>query len=225
MALPAAAFFTRWMTHICAPTFVFLAGSVARAQRRAADGEGARPPARSIETIVTRGAIIALLDLTLVSFGSGYLNFGVLFAIGVSDDRHGGAAPAALAGAARRRRGVVCRRRGVTGLLWHPPGSASPLVALTVATDSGGPVVIKYAVLPWLAMMAMGWAFGQHISRVGGRPGALLDDTRSCAVGGVLLPRRLRRRALERRATATCSCTAPTTPGSSGCTSASTRRR
>jgi uncharacterized membrane protein len=74
----------------------------------------------------------------------------------------------------------------ITGVFWHPPGSASPLVALTVATDSGGPVVIKYAVVPWLAMMAMGWAFGQHVSRYAA--GRARFSTESVLwVGGVLL--------------------------------------
>ena len=68
MALPAAEFFTRWITHLCAPTFVFLAGTplALSIERRVARGQ----PAGEIDrNILTRGAIIAGLDLTLVSLG------------------------------------------------------------------------------------------------------------------------------------------------------------
>ena len=63
-----------------------------------------------------------MLDLTLVSFGSGNLLFGVLFAIGVSMIAHGVAAPAAD-WQALLAVGVVwfASVRALTGLLWHPP--------------------------------------------------------------------------------------------------------
>ena len=83
MALPAGEFFTRWITHLCAPTFVFLAGSALALsiERRVARGA----PACEIDKgILTRGAIIALLDLTVVSLGSGRWTLQVLYAIGVS---------------------------------------------------------------------------------------------------------------------------------------------
>jgi uncharacterized membrane protein len=163
MALPAAEFLTRWMTHICAPTFVFLAG-VALAlsiERKVAKGA----PAWELDkNILTRGAIIALLDLTVISFGSGKWNFGVLFAIGVS----------MMAMAALRRLpswsllaiGVGWFALGElpTDWSWDPPGSASPLAALSMATYGTDTLAIKYPVLPWLAMMVLGWVFGRYMS-------------------------------------------------------------
>ena len=161
MALPAGEFFTRWMTHICAPTFVLLAG-VALAlsvERRAAKGMAAR----DIDTfIITRGAIIALLDLTVVSFGSGRWNIGVLFAIGVS----------MICMAALRRLptgallaiglGWFAFGELLTDWVWDPPGSASPIAAILFATYGSENLVIKYPVIPWLAIMVLGWALGRH---------------------------------------------------------------
>src|SRR6476660_3773126 len=83
MALPAGEFFTRWSTHLCAPTFVFLAGTslALSIERRVVKGVDAW----SIDkNILTRGAIIALMDPTLISFGSGWWTFSVLTAIGVA---------------------------------------------------------------------------------------------------------------------------------------------
>ena len=85
MALPAAEFFTRWMTHLCAPTFVFLAGTslALSIERRVAKGANAW----AIDKIILiRGAIIALLDPTIISLGSGRWTFQVLLAIGVVHD-------------------------------------------------------------------------------------------------------------------------------------------
>src|SRR4029434_6088292 len=83
MALPPGEFFTRWITHICAPTFVFLAGTALALsiERRVAKGTNAW---EIDKYIIVRGAIISLFDLTIISLGSGYLNLGVLLAIGLS---------------------------------------------------------------------------------------------------------------------------------------------
>src|SRR5262249_49217653 len=59
--LDPAQFATRWVTHLCAPTFVFLAGlslSIS-ADRRRARGEAERGVDRFL---ITRGLLIAALD-------------------------------------------------------------------------------------------------------------------------------------------------------------------
>jgi uncharacterized membrane protein len=175
MALPAGEFFTRWITHLCAPTFVFLAGTALALSIERRVAKGAKPWDID-KNILKRGAIIALFDLTIISLGSGYLNLGVLLAIGLS----------MICMAFLRRLpswalltlalGWIAFGEFFTGLSWHPPGSAPPLTSLFMATgaaqpftafftDLGAPggVVNKYSLFPWLTMMILGWILGRHM--------------------------------------------------------------
>jgi uncharacterized membrane protein len=160
--LPAAEFFTRWMTHLCAPTFVFLMGAslAISVERRVVKGANAWDIDRGM---LIRGLIIALLDLTLVSLGSAHWNFGVLYAIGLS----------MICMVPLRRLptwallvlgiGWMALGELVTARVWTPPGNASIPAALTVAEYSSNLLVIKYPVVPWLAISILGWVFGRHL--------------------------------------------------------------
>ncbi len=164
MALPGLEFFTRWITHLCAPTFVFLAGTALAlsVERRAAQGVNGWEIDKGI---LVRGAIIALLDPTIISLGSGRWTFQVLLAIGLS----------MMCMAPLRRLpswllvglslGWLALGELPTFWVWHPPGSASPFAAFTIATYGSEKMIIKYPVLPWLAMMMLGWAFGRQMNR------------------------------------------------------------
>ncbi len=162
--LPAAEFFTRWITHLCAPTFVFLAGTALAlsVERRVVRGADAWDIDKGM---LVRGAIIALLDPTLISIGSGRWTFQVLLAIGVS----------MMCMAPLRRLpswalvtlsvGWMALGEIPTGWVWTPPGNSSVLAAFTVATYGASTMVVKYPVLPWLAIMMLGWVFGRHLIR------------------------------------------------------------
>jgi len=81
--LPEFEFFTRWISHLCAPVFVFLAGTALAisVERKAARGFDSK----KIDTdILLRGAFIALLDPTIISLFSGRMTIQVLYAIGVA---------------------------------------------------------------------------------------------------------------------------------------------
>jgi uncharacterized membrane protein len=161
MALPAAEFFTRWITHLCAPTFVFLAGAslALSVQRQVAKGV---PSGEIDRRILTRGAIIALLDVTVISLGSGRWTLQVLYAIGLS----------MICMAFLRRLssktllalglGWMVLGEIVTRWVWSPPGPSSRLAALFVATYGSDSLNIKYPLIPWLAIMMVGWVFGRY---------------------------------------------------------------
>ena len=166
MALPAAEFFTRWITHLCAPTFVFLAGTALAlsVERKVAKGAN---PWEIDKQILTRGAIIAVLDPTIVSLGSGRWTFQVLLAIGLSMMCM--AALRRLSSASMVGLALAWFALGevLTGWVWHPPGPSSIPAAFLVATYGTSTLVIKYPLLPWLAMMMFGWAFGRYLIRFG----------------------------------------------------------
>ena len=166
--IPAAQFLTRWVTHLCAPTFLFLAGfvlvlSVARRQARG-DRE------RTIDKdIFIRGIFILLLDPFWMSFGFGEGTiFQVLYAIGA-----GFCCMVLL-----RRLGMVILLFIGLGLflfgealaepaLWagggQRPGPIGALLVTGFGTVKG--VFVLYPLLPWLAYMIFGWVAGKFMLR------------------------------------------------------------
>jgi len=167
MALPGAEFVPRWLAHLCAASFVFLMGTslALSVERRVARGVNAWEIDKGI---LVRGLIIALFDLTLISFGSGRWNFGVLMAIGASMICMVLLRRLPTWGLLVTALGWIALGEIVTDWVWTPPGNSSILAAFTIANYSSPTIIFKYPVLPWLAITVLGWVFGRHLIRYAG---------------------------------------------------------
>ncbi|MEA2750649.1 MAG: hypothetical protein QOI41_4792 [Myxococcales bacterium] len=196
--LPAAQFLTRWMTHLCAPTFVFLAGvslAIAVANRRARLTElGDRAAERAIDRyILTRGALIVAFEVLWMSpvmLDPGRVLFQVLYAIGAS----------LIAMALLRR--LSDRALGLTALAILLGGEAAAgalhvlgvdrslpaALLLTAGFFFDGRFIVAYPLLPWLAIMMLGWLLGRRLLAWRTREGdAALDHApRVLATSGVV---------------------------------------
>ena len=189
-------FFTRWITHYCAPTFVFLSGISIYLQKL--NGKANSELSRFL---FTRGLWLIFLEFTIVRFGMvfnfdyGFFGMGqVIWVIGVS--------MIMMAALIHLPVGVV----GVFGLLMillHnlldrfrlPPniafgggggeGSVDPTLAQSlwiilhqmgiVPLFEHGPVIFfAYPLIPWVGVMAAGWAFGTVYGWESGRRKRLL---------------------------------------------------
>ena len=160
-------FFTRWVTHFCAPIFIFLAGTAAYlyGQRGRSRGELAR-------FLFVRGLWLVLLELTILRFGwtfnFDYANFtfaGVIWAIGWSMVVLAAlcALPAWVVGGIGVA--IVFGHNALASLLDRGDES-SPLLRVLYAGGGfelpglGWNVAILYVLLPWVGVMAAGYGFG-----------------------------------------------------------------
>lgn len=166
-------FFTRWVTHFCAPAFVFLAGTAAYLHAQKLGNK--RALARYL---VTRGAWLILLELTLLrfawTFNVDYANFtfaGVIWMIGWCMVLLAGLVwlPTAAIGAIGV--GIVTLHNLVdpftqniarslgessTGWIWQVLYFGG-----SFRVGARGPqVVVLYSVIPWVGVIAAGYAFG-----------------------------------------------------------------
>jgi uncharacterized membrane protein len=161
-----ALFATRWITHYCAPTFVFLAGASAwMAGTRRTRGALAR-------LLLSRGLWLILIEVTVISFGwylSTRWTYGaraqVIWAIGAS--------MVVLAGLVYLPRPVIAglglalvvdhnlldgippEAFGAFAPLWHALHVPGPLGIL--------PVYVTYPILSWIGVMALGYAAGPAV--------------------------------------------------------------
>jgi len=154
-------YLTRWVTHLCAPTFVFLAGVSIYLQ----EVNGKSKPQLS-RFLLTRGAWLLVLELTVISFGFNFalpfLFLQVIWAIGMSMILLAGLIwlPRAVAAAI----GVLI----VAGHQLLAPIDAADLGALaplwTLAFEVGrtpfGPGFIAYPLIPWFGVMCLGYGLG-----------------------------------------------------------------
>jgi uncharacterized membrane protein len=173
-----AVFLTRWITHYCAPVFVFLAGTGAYLQF--ARGKSKRELSRFL---VTRGLWLIVLEFTVVRFGVffslDYRFLGmlqVIWVIGVSMIVLAALIHLPLRLITAFGVAMIALHNLLDGFRvdgWQGPGSPVPglgakLWMIAHQAFRGFPVVgfpspivvVIYPLIPWIGVMAAGYAFG-----------------------------------------------------------------
>jgi len=164
-----ALFLTRWITHYCAPGFVFLAGTAAFLSLSRGRSRG-----QLSQFLLTRGLWLVFLELTVVRFAWLFnldysLSFGqVIWAIGWS---------MVVLSLLVRFPAIWSAVFGVAIIALHnltdtiEPDSFGSLswlwkilhVQEQIQLGSGAVFVTAYPLIPWIGVMAAGYAFGEIV--------------------------------------------------------------
>ncbi|HMJ71166.1 MAG TPA: heparan-alpha-glucosaminide N-acetyltransferase domain-containing protein [Cyclobacteriaceae bacterium] len=159
-----AIFFTRWVTHFCAPGFAFFAGAAAFLYGVKIDNKK-----QLARYLFTRGFLLVVLEFTVIRFGwtfnldfSGFVLAGVIWMLGVCMILLGflvryDAKTVGIAGLA-----IIFFQRVfayVPGIL---PEALRPYWEFIYSSGTDGPpwIAILYVIVPWVGVMAAGYGFG-----------------------------------------------------------------
>jgi len=163
-----ALFFTRFITHYCAPVFCFLAGTGAYLSTRRGKSRG-----QVSRFFLTRGLWLVLLELTIVDFAWGFVPWahaGVLWGLAWS--------MVAMAAIVWLPLGWIAAL-GLTMIATHNlldginPATFGKLYWLWMLFHTPGQIPIthlfsfssRYVLIPWVGVMAVGFAFGSLLIR------------------------------------------------------------
>ena len=169
-----AVFFTRWITHFCAPGFVFFAGASAYLHRATLAGLGALS-----RFLLIRGLWLVVLELTLMRFAWTFnfdvINYnlaGVLWMIGWSMVALAGLIWLPFQAIAALGLAIIAGHNLIDPYVRDLGRSLAddPLRWLyqflyfggSVQLGESGPrIAILYSLVPWIGVMAAGYAFGK----------------------------------------------------------------
>lgn len=167
-AVSPALFFTRWLTHFCAPGFVFLAGT--SAYLYGARGRSRRELSRFLWT---RGLWLVVLEFTVVAWAWHFdltyprIGFLVIWILGVSMIALAGLVHLSIGWLIGIGVAMVAGHNLLDGLSfpqsdwrcvpWALLHDVPKVMALTNHTT----VLFLYPLIPWVGLMALGYGFGQ----------------------------------------------------------------
>jgi uncharacterized membrane protein len=176
-------FLYRWISHLCAPTFLFLAGtalalSIERKLQRGVT------PLKIDRDLLIRGLIILSVDLFIINWfwEPGFFLLQVMYAIGLAMilmiPLRRLSTPLLIAAAllilvlgeffpANQIMVPAQLIAMIKTLLMHFGIFDSPLESVGLLAKIGVPdkILVVYPVLPWLAMMILGWALGRYLTK------------------------------------------------------------
>jgi uncharacterized membrane protein len=166
-------FFTRWVTHFCAPAFVFLAGTAAYLYGQSIGWDRKRLAA----FLLTRGALFVALELTLIkmawTFNADYSQFvllGVIWMLGWCMILMAGLVWLPTTAVGIIGLALIFGQQLVGGALNAVRGSAGPagpVLDILYLGNQTWParMNILYVLIPWIGVMAAGYAFGRIMSK------------------------------------------------------------
>jgi uncharacterized membrane protein len=158
-------FFTRWVTHFCAPVFMLLAGVSAFLMSQ-------RKTKKELSFfLLTRGAWLVFLELVIVNFG---WNFNIAFpnillvtiwALGISMVVLAGFIHLPLKAILVISVGIIAGHNLLDGV--HVSGNTLPAFGWALLHEQnffswgGEGVLVGYPLVPWIAVMPLGYCLGQ----------------------------------------------------------------